>query len=114
MEEDRALLLASASLIGIFLISLCAENMEPALTELKDLSAWMLNEPVRVRGLVEEHRKMSSGVRLLLEQDGYTTYIVYFEEVETKKGMCAEAVGEVKTYEGGLEIVAEKLSVYIC
>ena len=114
MAESKALLLASVSLMGIFLISVLAEQMELGLTDLEDISAFMLNEPVHVRGVVQEYRTMSRGVKLLIEQGSYTTYVVYFGEAEGKRGMCAEAVGEVKTGDGAIEILADRLALFIC
>jgi len=114
VAETKALLLASAALMGIFLISVLAEQIELGLTDLEDISAFMLNEPVHVRGVVQEYQTMSMGIKLLLNQGGYTTYVVYFGEAKGKKGMCADAVGEVKTSEGTIEIIADRLSLFIC
>jgi hypothetical protein len=114
MAETKPLLLASASLIGIFVIGFCADLCEVGFTDLEDIDSGYRNQVVHVRGFVKEFRGFSAGVKLLLEQDGHMISVVYFGESVGKKGMCADVVGEVKTKEGAIEISASSLSLFIC
>ena len=114
MAEGKGLLLASASLIGVLLISLWAEDIEIGLMELEDINAFMLNEIVHIRGVVKEYGPIDGGVRLLVEQNGYDMSVVYFGDIDGRKGMCADVIGEVKTSRGPVEITAERLTLFIC
>lgn len=116
MDERTPLLLASASIIGIMLISFVSEQISLGFTELKDIDMHKINEDVHVRGLVAEAKKFSAGYKMLLEQDGFKTSVVYFtrDDVLVKKGMCADVIGEVKTNEGAMEIEAKTSQVFMC
>lgn len=100
--------------MGIFLISLAADQIELGFTDLDEVGSRMLNEAVHVRGVVKEAREFSAGVRLLIEQDGFSIAVVYFGEAPASKGMCADVTGEVKTSDGSVEIEAIRLRLFIC
>jgi len=112
VAENKALLLAFASLIGIFLIS--SYSVELEFTDLDELDSNMLNSVVHVRGFVQEFKEFGAGVKLLIEQDNFKVSVVYFEEIEGRKEMCADVIGEVKTYRSSLEIVASGVQLFMC
>ena len=116
MVESKALFLASASLIGIFVIGIIGEGMKLPLTDLDSLSSSMLNQVVHARGIIKESKKSDYGYKLLLEQDGFKVSVTYFskEDIASKKGMCADVVGEVKTYKGSVGIEAKRLATFVC
>jgi len=112
--ESKPLLLASASLIGIFLISFASSWIELEFTDLNEINSNMLNEVVHVRGVVKEFKEFSVGVRALIEQNDFRINVVYFKKIKGKKEMCADIIGEIKTNEGSVEISASSLTLFIC
>lgn len=114
--ENRALFLASASLIGTMLIGIIGGEMKLSFTDLDDLDSRMLNQVVHIRGVIKESKESDYGYKLLLEQDGFKVSVTYFtkEDLTSKKGMCADVVGEVKTYRGSVEIDAKGLKTFFC
>ena len=40
--------------------------------------------------------------------------VIYFEKIAGKRNMCADVVGEIKTNEGSVEIVASEVKLFIC
>ena len=115
MTETKALLLASASIIGIFVIGLIGESLEMGITDLDQIDSSMTNKVVHVRGVIKEFKEFSAGIKLLIEQEGYKVSVVYFTNEKTgRKGMCADVVGEVRTTNGALEIEAKSLILFLC
>jgi len=116
VNEKTPLLLASASIVGIIVISLISEQISLDFTDMREISAKMLNEVVHVRGVVREFKEFSAGYKMLIEQDGFKVGVVYFTNDKTKavKGMCADVIGEVKTKDGALEIEAKSAMLFIC
>lgn len=114
MVESKPLLLASAALIGIFLISLASEYVDLGFTDLKELDMDMRNQAVHVRGVVKEFKEFRGGARLLIEQDGFKSTVIYFGEIVSRKGMCADVVGEVKIENGELKIMANEVKTFLC
>jgi RecJ-like exonuclease len=114
LVETKPLLLAFASLIGIFVIGFIGEQMELELTDLNEIDSDMVNQVVHVRGIIKEYKPFSKGVTLLIEQDGYRMTAVYFGGITGKKGMCADIVGDVETESGAVEISASELNIFIC
>lgn len=116
MVENRALFLASASLIGIMAIGIIGEGMNLPFTDLDCLNSRMLNQVVHARGVIKESKQSDYGYKLLLEQDGFKVSVTYFtsEDLLSKRGMCADVVGEVKTYKGSVTLEAKKLETFLC
>ncbi len=115
MVETKPLLLASASLIGIFVIGFFGELIDVGFTDIKDINSGMLDNTVHVRGITREFKEFSAGVRLLIEQEGYKISVVYFTKEKTgRRGMCADVIGEVKTNNGALEIDANDVNMFLC
>jgi RecJ-like exonuclease len=113
--KELPLILASASIIGIVVIGLIGESMDVGFTDIKDINSNSLDSTIHVRGVVKEFKKFSAGIRMLIEQEGYNIAVVYFTNEKTgQRGMCADVVGEVKTYEASLEIEAKELNLFIC
>lgn len=119
MEGSKPLLLASAALIGIFLLSLVSDHLGIGLTDFGEIDSNGANEVVHVRGRVSEVKKYDNSVKMLLEDDKERTLTVFvygFKE-KVKAGMCADVIGEVKTHEGALEVVpknAEDVILFFC
>ncbi len=116
MEGAKPLLLGSASLIGIILIGLIGEQLEPGLTRISDIDSSMLNRAVHVRGVVAGIDRFSAGIGLFIEQEGARISITYFtkDAVTAYKGLCADVLGEVKTDKGSMAIEANGLYLFMC
>lgn len=115
MNDRLPLLLASAAIAGIILISFISEQISLGFTDMRTIDSKMLNEIVHVRGVVKESSKFSAGFKMLIDQDGFKISVVYFTgETKPPKGMCADVVGEVKTYESSLEIEANSVNLFMC
>jgi RecJ-like exonuclease len=110
MEGNRPLLLASASLIGIFLLSYASDYLGLRLTDFGEINSNRVNEVVHIRGRIEEIKKYDEAVKMVLEDDKerMLTVFVYGFKERIKAGMCADVMGEVKTHEGMLEVVPKK------
>ena len=115
MVESKPLLLASASLIGVFVIGLVGEQMSLGFTDIKDIDSGYAGSVVHLRGVVKEFKEFSVGIKLLLEQDDYRIAVVYFTKDKIgKKNMCADVVGEVQNKAGSLEVDASSVYLFIC
>ena len=98
------------------IIGIVGEGIELAFTDLDSLDSNMLNQIVHVRGVIKESKQSDYGYKLLIEQEGFKVSVTYFtkEDLASKKGMCADVVGEVKTYKGSVQIEAKKLETFVC
>jgi DNA/RNA endonuclease YhcR with UshA esterase domain len=118
MTENRALLLASASILGIMLIGYISDLSDVEITDLNTIDSNKLNDIVHVRGVVHEYSKFNGGIKVLIEQDEYRMKVAYFtdseEELIIKKGMCVDVLGDVQTYKSSMEIVAKEITFFIC
>jgi hypothetical protein len=116
VAESKTLLLASAALLGIVLLSYSNAWVELGTTDLKDIDAGYMNSAVRARGVIEKVSEFSAGIRVQIVQEEFRLSVVYFtsEEIDLKKEMCLEAVGEIIAYKGSLELNAKRLTAFYC
>jgi RecJ-like exonuclease len=113
--SNIALVLAAASILGVFVIGIVGDMIDVGFTVIKSINSNMLDSAVHVRGVIQEARPFSAGVKMLIEQDGWKIQVVYFtDETIGRRGMCADVIGEVKTYESSLQIEAKELTVFFC
>jgi len=113
MEEKNLLKVALiCSIIGIFIIFIFANRLEPSLVNISDVSASLLDQSVKIQGAVDSIRITPSVIILSVKDDSGSIKVVAFSQdnSELVKGQLVEILGDVTEYKGILEIEAKKVS----
>lgn len=112
MEEKTLLKIALAcSIVGIFIIFIFADKLEPSLVNISGISQSFIDKNVKIRGTVSSFRITSSVLMLDMRDETGTIKVVAFdkEDFEADKGQAVEVIGKVKEYQGVLEIEAKSI-----
>ena len=99
-----ALFVSIAGLILLFVFSSAAEIKEIKISE---ISRENLEEKIKTKGTVTEFIQKKNVN--FIEIDNSSLQVVYFDEIELKKGDSIEVIGQVKLYKGKLEVVADEI-----
>ncbi|MBM3200560.1 hypothetical protein FJZ53_06485 [Candidatus Woesearchaeota archaeon] len=111
--DDKTLLKISVicSLIGILIIFIFAEKLEPPTVAISDVNEGLVEKDVKLRGEIYSIRNLKQGVSFRLKDEtGFIDVIIFNDEsFDVNKGESVEVQGVVKTYNGGLEIEAKEV-----
>ncbi|MCL6500652.1 MAG: hypothetical protein K6T16_01305 [Candidatus Pacearchaeota archaeon] len=104
--ETRILLKFSliTALIGLFILILLANSIEPEVVDIQSINERMIDEWVRIRGNVTEQRTIE-GLTILTIYDGTAGIdAVFRKEAPNMKGTNVILTGKIVEYRGTLEI----------
>ena len=113
MNIEKAALLTA--FVGICLLLFLSSRLEPKLVKISDISAKMLDSPVKVQGRVIELKEKESSLLLVLNDSSGSIDVFSYTKDELNlselKGVNVEIIGKVSEYKGKLEITAEKIKL---
>lgn len=112
MEEKTLLKIALiCSIVGVFIIFIFADRLEPSLINISGISQSLIDKDVKIRGTVNSFRITSSVLMLDVRDETGTIKVVAFdkEDFEADKSQVIEVTGTVKEYQGVLEIEAKNI-----
>ena len=112
MEEKTLLKIALVcSIVGVFIIFIFADRLEPSLVNISSISQSLIDKDVKIRGTVSSFRITSSVLMLDVRDETGSIKVVAFdkEDFEADKGQAVEIMGKVKGYQGSLEIEAKNI-----
>lgn len=112
MEEKTLLKIALiCSIIGILIIFIFADRLEPSLINISDISKSFIDQEVKIQGVIISSRVTSSTVMLDVKDDTGIIKIILFddESFDADKGQIVKVLGSVKEYNGVLEIESKKI-----
>lgn len=112
MDEKNLLKVALiCSVIGIFIIFLFADRLEPSLISISDISDSLLDRDVRIQGKISSIKESSSVLILEVKDDSSAIKVVAFDNDYSnfKKNQSVEILGVVKEYKGVLEIESKQI-----
>ncbi len=104
--ETRALLKFSliVSLIGIFILVILVNSIEPEIIKISSINERMIDEWVKIKGNVTEHRVVE-GLTILTIYDGTAGINAIFrKEIHNIEGVEVTITGKIIDYKGELEI----------
>lgn len=99
-----ALFVSIAGLLLLFIFSRISEIKEIGIDK---ISRENLDEKIKTKGIVTDFTQKKNVN--FIEMNSSEIQIVFFDEIELKKGDLIEVTGEVKLYKGKLEVVANKI-----
>ena len=114
MDERNLLKVALiCSIIGVFIIFIFADRLEPSLMNISDISDSMIDQSVKIQGEIVAVRNTPSVSILDVEDDGGSIKVVAFDDENSglSKGQFVEVFGDIQDYEGLLEIEAKKIKI---
>ncbi len=112
MEEKTLLKIALVcSIVGVFIIFIFADRLEPSLINISGISQSLIDKDVKIQGVVSSFRITSSVLMLDVRDETGTIKVVAFdkEDFEADKSQVIEVIGTVKKYNGVLEIEAKNI-----
>jgi RecJ-like exonuclease len=107
----KSLLITSlvGSILGILLITLLANNLEPKLKSISDVDERNLEEIVKLQGKVVLVKEYETLTVFTLEDETGKIDSVFYEKIEIKKNQTVEVIGKIVEYKGKIEIEANKI-----
>ena len=112
MHENNLLKVALiCSIIGIFIIFIFADKLEPSLINISDISYSFIDKGVKVKGYIKSVRQAESVAILDIQDDTGSIKAVVFNEdnFELKKGESVEVLGKVIEFKGSFEIEVNRI-----
>lgn len=113
MMEKRQALLLVLSLIGILILLLLSQKLEPKLRDISGITKKNLDETVKIRGLITEAREYNNNtfqVLTIKDSTGNISAVMNAEhEVEINKSKNYTIIGKVQSYNQTLQISISKL-----
>ncbi len=109
----KSLLIASlvCSLIGLFLIILLANHLEPSLITIKSIDENNLDNFVKVQGTVTEIKETEGLSIFTIKDKTNSMKIVSYEKPLLMRNQEIEVVGKVVEYQGTLELEATTIKI---
>lgn len=99
------------SVIGLIILALLANNLEPNLKEIKEIDEKSLEEIVKVQGRIVFIKKYESLTILTLDDGTGKIDSVYYKDLEIKEDILVEVIGKVVEYKGKIEIEINKIKI---
>lgn len=111
--DEKTLLKAAlvCSIVGIFIIFIFADKLEPSLVNISDVSESFIDQDVKIRGTIVSSRITSSVLMFDIKDETGAIKVVAFdkEDFESGESQIVEVLGKVTEYKGVLEIEAKKI-----
>ena len=100
------------ALVGVFLIIVLANNLEPKITKVSDIDSRYLDRFVKVQGYVGKIKVYEGlSVVTLKGKDAGTIKVVSYQKLYLSERSFIEVVGRVIEYREELEIEANKIEI---
>ena len=113
MNEKNLLKVALiCSVIGIFIIFIFADRLEPSIIKISDISDSMIDQSVKIQGKIVSLRNSPSVSILDIDDGSGSIKVVAFDDEYSSlaNGYSIEVFGEIKDYKGTLEIEAKRIT----
>jgi len=102
----------ATSVIGLFLLFIVAENLEPKLIQISEVDGKQFDSYVKIRGEILDVKKTPGLYILSVEDSSEKIDIIIFRGKETisfAKGSIIEVIGKVSEFRGKLQIEAVEI-----
>lgn len=112
MDEKTLLKIAlSSSIIGLFIIFIFAEKLEPELIGISSISDSLVEQDVKIQGTVSSVKVTGSVLMIGVKDETGSIKVVMFDQgdLELRENNEVEILGNVKEYKGTLEIEAKNV-----
>lgn len=111
MDEKNLLKVALiCSIIGVFVIFIFADKLDPSLISISDISSSFIDQSVKFEGKVTSVINNPSVSILDVKDDNGSIKVVAFDnDFELREGQVVEIFGKVTEYKGVLEVEAKKI-----
>ncbi len=111
--KTRSLLKFSliTALIGIYLIIILANTLEPSIIKISDINENMVDEWVRIKGNVTNQKNID-GLTILTLYDGTAgIHVVMYKKIENFENSEVIILGKIIEYKGEIEVEINKIQV---
>jgi len=109
MKQETLFKLSLAiSIAGIFLLLLLSNILEPKLTKIKDITQKMLEEKVKIAGIITKVQDKET-FKILSLKDDSSNIEVLCECKNISTNQSIEVIGGIQEYNGNLQIQADKI-----
>ena len=104
------------SIIGIFIIVILAQTLEPKLIKVSDINKKMLDEYTKVQGQVIGIQKIKNQDYqrpkiLITIKNQSTITVVWRQETNLTKNQIIQVIGKVSDYQNNTQIEAQKIKI---
>jgi RecJ-like exonuclease len=104
------------SIIGIFIIVILAQTLEPKLIKVSDINKKMLDEYTKVQGQVIGIQKIKNQdyqrpIILITLKNQSTITVVWRQETNLTKNQIIQVIGKVSDYQNNTQIEAQKIKI---
>ena len=100
------------SILGIFLLLILSNVLEPKLTKIKDINPLQLNQKIKISGVVENIRKYPNFEIITLKDETGKILITLDKNLNLTKNQSIVVFGRVYEYKNLIEIKSEKILIH--
>lgn len=111
MNENSLLKIALiCSIVGVFIVLVFAEKLEPPLVRIIEISEDFMDQDVMIQGeVVSVKITPSTSIFDVKDESGSVKVVTFDKGYDIGKGQAVEVTGTVKEYKGVLEIEAKRV-----
>lgn len=116
MKEKTLLKIALiCSIVGIFIVLVFADRLEPPLVKVSDISDSLLENDVKISGEIVSIKISPSVTILDVKDSSGSIKVVAFDssDLNLGKGGFVEVTGKVTEYKGSLELEAKSIKLVL-
>ncbi|MFA5259486.1 MAG: hypothetical protein WC979_08660 [Candidatus Pacearchaeota archaeon] len=99
------------SIIGILILLILSNSLEPKKISIKDISTKDLNQRIETYGTITFIKTYSEFQTIKIKQDNYSITILINQKTNLVKNQTIEVTGKITEYKSSLEIQADKIKI---
>jgi DNA/RNA endonuclease YhcR with UshA esterase domain len=97
------------SLIGIFLLMVLSNYLEPEIMKIKDINLLQINQKIKISGTIENIRNYHDFETITLKDETGKILITVDKNLNLTKNQSIIVIGRVSEYKNQTEIRSEKI-----
>jgi len=101
------------SIIGIFVLLILSNSLEPQKMHIKDIDSKNLNQRVQTIGTINFIKTFPEFQIIRIRQDNSSITVLVNQKTNLTKNQTIEVTGKVTEYNNSLEIQADKIKIKI-
>jgi hypothetical protein len=105
------------SVLGIFIIIILAQTLEPKLIKISDINKKMLDEYIKVQGRALDIQKINSPdypnpiILISLKNQSDKITVVWRQDIILTQNQTIQVIGKVSEYQNETQIEAQKIKI---
>jgi len=99
------------SIMGIFVLLILSNSLEPQKMHIKDISSKNLNKKVQTQGIINFIKTYPEFQIVGIKQDNSSITVLINKRTNLTENQTVEIIGKITEYKNSLEIQADKIKI---